>query len=207
MKIAVAKALFKSHDYQEYRKLIADLLLQEKSTGNQQSETLTNNSGLNETRMNHLDKTVEITDENIEKLKSLKRRYIWLVLAEGWCADSAQVLPILNKLAQESDNIDLKIVLADENEDLMDLFLTDGVRAIPKLIVVDKESSAIFGSWGPVPKGINDLINNHNENNFAIGEISKTELHMWYLHDKGFSIQDELVSLALDLEHQHKEID
>jgi hypothetical protein len=33
MKTPVAKALFKSHSYAEYRKLISDLLRSEKSTG------------------------------------------------------------------------------------------------------------------------------------------------------------------------------
>ena len=125
MKIPVAKALFNSHSYPEYRKLVSDLLLEEKSTGNEQSEDLTHYSTLNETRMNRLEKTMKITEENSLKLKSLKGEYIWLVISEGWCGDAAQILPILDKMAEESGKIDLKIVLRDENEDLMNLFLTN----------------------------------------------------------------------------------
>jgi hypothetical protein len=58
MKSIVAKALFNSHSYAEYRKLVTDLLLEGKSTGNEQSESLTNYSKLNETRMNRLEKTI-----------------------------------------------------------------------------------------------------------------------------------------------------
>jgi hypothetical protein len=54
MKTPVAKALFKSHSYAEYRKLISDLLRSEKSTG--RSKELTLYSGLNETKMYRLDK-------------------------------------------------------------------------------------------------------------------------------------------------------
>ena len=61
--------------------------------------------------------------QNLQNLQNLKRKYIWLVLAEGWCADGSQILPILNKMAHESGKIELKIVLPEENEDLMDLFL------------------------------------------------------------------------------------
>ena len=81
MKTAVAKALFKSHDYHEFRKLVSDLLLEGKTTGNNQSENLVLYSNLNVTRMNLLDKTIQITEENIEKLKSLLKPYIGWSLA------------------------------------------------------------------------------------------------------------------------------
>lgn len=63
MKTSIAKGLFNSHPYLEYRKLVSDLLLQGKATGNEQSEDLTHYSTLNETRMNRLDKTVQITNQ------------------------------------------------------------------------------------------------------------------------------------------------
>lgn len=207
MKTEVAKALFKSHDYHEYRKLVSDLLLEGKATGNEQSENLVLYSNLNITRMNLLDKTIQITEENIEKLKSLEKRYIWLVLAEGWCADSAQIVPILNKMAHESGKIDLKIVLPEENEELMYLFMTNGVRSIPKVIIVDKESGTIYGSWGPRPKGANDFMERYKENHDVIDDVAKNEMQMWYLHDKGVSVQEELIGLMLDSEQQNHEVE
>lgn len=203
MKAAVAKSLFKSHDYHEFRKLISDLLLEGKSTGNEQSESHTRNSGLNDARMDLLDKIITISEENIAKLKSLKKKYIWLVLAEGWCADSSQILPVLNKMAHESGKIDLKIVLPEENEDLMDLFLTDDVRKIPKLIIVDKESGDVYGSWGPMPKGASDLAKQYKEKNGFIDEAAKADLQTWYLKDKGISTQNELIGLMLEQEQLH----
>jgi len=83
MKIPLAKALFNSHSYTEYRKLISDLLRNEKSTGKEQSPELTSYSGLNETSMNRLEKAVKIQQEIIQNLKSLKNEYIWLVISEG----------------------------------------------------------------------------------------------------------------------------
>lgn len=207
MKTAVAKSLFKSHDYHEFRKLISDLLLEGKSTGIVQSESLTTISGLNDVRMNLLDKTIIITKENIVKLRSLKRKYIWLVLAEGWCTDGSQIMPVLNKMAQESGKIDLKIVLPDENEDLMDLCLTNGVKAIPKLIVVDKESGAVFGSWGPMPIGATDLIKNYKEKTGEVDEVAKADLQNWYLNDKGQAVQAELIDLMLDLDSHYHQIE
>jgi hypothetical protein len=75
-------------------KLVSDLLKDDKSTGNEQSATLTNYSHLNETRMNRLEKTLKISEENVQKIGILKNDYIWLVISEGWCGDAAQ-LPVI----------------------------------------------------------------------------------------------------------------
>jgi thioredoxin-like negative regulator of GroEL len=199
MKTSVAKALFNSHSYPEYRKLVSDLLLEEKSTGNEQSDDLTHYSTLNETRMNRLDKTMKITDENSLTLKSLEGEYIWLVISEGWCGDAAQILPIVHKMAEESGKIELKIILRDENEDLMNLFLTKKAKAIPIVIVIDKATGDVLGSWGPRPKGASDLIKNYKKEFGAIDETAKTDLQLWYLHDKGLSTQEELITLMENL--------
>ena len=205
MKNFIAKALFNSHSYAEYRKIVTDLLYEGKSTGSEQSESLTNYSKLNEARMNRLDKTVKISEEVISKLQNLDNHYFWLVISEGWCGDAAQILPILNKMAHESGKIDLKIVLPEENEDLMDLFMTNGTRSIPKLIVVNKESGTIFGSWGPRPKGASEFLEIQKQKHNIEGEAAKNELQMWYLHDKGISVQDELVVLMLDWDLQNQQ--
>ncbi|MDI5896623.1 thioredoxin family protein [Flavobacterium yafengii] len=200
MKIPVAKALFNSHSYPEYRKLVSDLLLEGKSTGNEQSDDLKHYSELNETRMNRLDKTIKITDENSLKLKNLNNEYIWLVISEGWCGDAAQLLPVINKMAIDAGKIELRIVLRDENDELMKLFLTNKKKSIPVVIVVDKETGSVLGKWGPRPKGATDLITDYKKEFGVIDEIVKTNLQLWYLHDKGISTQNELINLMLDLE-------
>ena len=200
MKTPVAKALFNSHSYQEYRKLISDLLLEGKSTGSEQSEDLTHYSELNDTRMNRLDKTIAITEDNIQKIKDLKGEYIWLVISEGWCGDAAQILPIINKMAINSENIELKIVLRDENEELMKLFLTNKKKSIPIVIVVDKATGGDIAKWGPRPKGATDLITDYKNEFGIIDEIAKANLQLWYLHNKGLSTQDELVNLMISLD-------
>lgn len=196
MKSTVAKALFNSHSYAEYRKLVTDLLSEGKSTGDQQSESLTNYSKLNEARMNRLEKTVKIADETIEKLQSLENHYIWLVISEGWCGDAAQILPVLNKMALASDKkIDLKIVLRDENEELMNQYLTNGGKAIPKVIVICKEAGIVRTDWGPRPKGATELMANYKKEFGVIDEKIKTDLQLWYLADKGISVQEELLEI------------
>jgi hypothetical protein len=196
MKSIVARALFNSYSYVEYRKLVADLLVEGKVTGIEQSADLLQYTSLNETRMNRLEKTMQVSEELVSKMEHLDNFYIWLVLAEGWCGDAAQILPILNKMAVESHKrIDLRIVLRDENEELMRHYLTNGARAIPKVIVICKEAGIVRASWGPRPKGATELVANYKREFGVIDEKIKTDLQMWYLHDKGLSVQQELMEI------------
>jgi hypothetical protein len=200
MKASVAKALFNSYSYTEYKKLVSDLLKEGKSTGMTQSEDLTHYSLLNEARVRRLDKTIKIAEEHVLKLHALDKQYIWLVIAEGWCADGAQILPIFDKMALESDKkIELKVVLRDDNEELMSHFLTNGARAIPKLIVIDKETGDVVADWGPRPKGAIELIQNYKKEHGVVDETAKADLQMWYLHDKGLSVQNEVMSIMQSL--------
>lgn len=202
MKSIVAKGLFHSHSYAEYRKLVTDLLLEGKSTGNEQSESLTNYSKLNEARMNRLEKTIVVSDEVASKLQHLNNHYIWLVLSEGWCGDAAQILPILNKMALSSDKkIDLRIVLRDENQELMDQYLTKGGRAIPKVIVICKEAGIVRADWGPRPKGAAELMAKHKKEVGPLDEKIKTDLQLWYLADKGISVQEELIQIMENIKY------
>ena len=200
MKMAVAQALQKSYTYLEYRNIVSSLLNQGKSTGQEQSEELTNYSSLNNTRMKRLDKTIVVAEDVIKDILALEKSYIWLVLSEGWCGDAAQLLPIMNKMQMLSSQIDLQIVFRDENPKLMDLFLTNGSRSVPKLILIDKENMSIVGHWGPRPKGATDLIVSYKAQYGIVDETAKTELQLWYLHDKGFSTQREIVQMMLDSE-------
>jgi hypothetical protein len=199
MKISVAKALFNSYTYLEYRKIVSDLLSEGKSTGNEQSEDLLHYSTLNETRLKRLDKTISVPEEISTELKVLDKEYIWLVIAEGWCGDAAQILPILNKMAIESDKIDLKVVLRDSNDDVMNEFLTNGARAIPKLLIIDKVTGKVCNHWGPRPKGASDLINNYKEQFGIVDEDAKSQLQLWYLQDKGLSTQKEVVEMMASI--------
>ena len=195
MKEIIKSALNKGFSYQEYRKIITDLLKEGKTSGATQTDALVNYSRLNETRMDRLDKTMVVDETITTKLISIQSQYIWLVIAEGWCGDAAQLLPIFYKMSEVSDQIDLKIVFRDENELLMNLFLTNGNKSIPKLIILDKNSLEVNGDWGPRPKGAIDLVQNYKDKFGIIDDTIKAELQMWYLHDKGLSTQKEIAEL------------
>jgi hypothetical protein len=200
MKTIIAQSVLKGVSYSEYRNRVSELLSQGKSAGNEQSADLLHYSELNETRMNRLEKTIHIGQSIEQELGRLQRHYYWLVLSEGWCGDAAQLLPIFNKMANTSEKIELKIVFRDENDALMNQFLTNSSKAIPKVIIIDKESLQVKGSWGPRPEGATNLIKSYKSQYGVVDETAKKELQLWYLHDKGLSTQNELIQLMLHIE-------
>mgnify|MGYP000110646167 CR=1 FL=1 len=191
----IQKALQNSFSYPDYRKHIAHLISESKSTGHEQSKDLLHYSELNETRMNRLEKTIDVLPEIKIKLQNLEKKYIWLVLSEGWCGDAAQIVPVIHKMAEITYKIELKIALRDDNDALMQHFLTNGGKAIPKLIVLDAENFEVLADWGPRPHGAKQLIVDYKATHGVVDETAKIELQKWYLHDKGVSIQQEIMEL------------
>jgi hypothetical protein len=195
MKNEIQIALAQAYSYPAYREFVNAAWLAGKVTGHEQSEALLHYTELNEVRMNRLDKTTQLTPDTLSALSRWDKKYIWLVLTEGWCGDGAQVLPVLNKMAQANLNIDFKLAFRDENDTLMQEVLTNGARAVPKLLIIDAETHALLGQWGPRPQGAIDLIAHYKKEHGIVDETAKADLHLWYFHDKGVQIQHEIVAL------------
>ncbi|WP_408046166.1 thioredoxin family protein [Tenacibaculum crassostreae] len=194
MKEIIKNSLGKALSYTEYRDLVSGLLTEGKSTGLNQSEDLLNYSKLNDKRMKRLDKTIKLTDETLAKVKDIKEPQTWLVLTEGWCGDAAQNIPVINKIAEENTNINLKLVLRDENLELMDAFLTNGGRSIPKLIALDKDNQVI-NTWGPRPTEATQMVVDYKAKNGSLDATFKEDLQVWYNKNKGVNTQEDIMSM------------
>lgn len=194
MKKSVEEGLHKAISYTSYRKLISDLIASGKSSGPIQSEDLLNYSKLNDRRMTRLDKTIQLSQETLLGLKKIDKPITWLVLSEGWCGDAAQTLPIINKIANESDLITLKIIFRDEHEELMSHFLTNGEKSIPKLLVLNSENK-VLNTWGPRPNIATKMVQDYKNNHGKLDAAFKQELQVWYNKDKGVNIQENMLGL------------
>jgi hypothetical protein len=195
METIIKKSLENSYSYLEYRNLITSLLKDQKVTGHEQTEALVHYTELNEARLHRLDKTIQVVDEVRVFLENLEKEYLWLVISEGWCGDAAQIVPVINKMAEVSDKIDFRIVLRDDNPAVMNLFLTNGTKSIPILIVIDKETGEVVNHFGPRPTEAKQLILDYKAQHGVVDEPAKIALQKWYLADKGISTQKEIVSL------------
>lgn len=182
--------------YQEYRSLVNDLLKKGESTSFSEKPDYLNYSKLANSRMKRLDKMAKLQDKTIQKLQTINHPMTWIVLTEGWCGDAAHILPYLNLMAQASEFIDLKLVLREENKELMQQFLTNGGEAIPKLIVI--EEGKALKSWGPRPSKATQMVTEYKEKHGQVTMEFLEDLQKWYNADQGKNIQEDLLHL-LDL--------
>ncbi len=167
-----------------------------KNTGPIQTPELLEFSRLNIYRMERVMKSVSLNPEFRTRLANLSGKYQWLVITEGWCGDASQIVPILSLIADAAPNISLRMVLRDEHTDLMDQYLTNGSRSIPKLIVIDEETGNEIGQWGPRPIPAQEImIESKKHPEITHDEVVK-QLQLWYSRDKGRNIEEELIRLV-----------
>ncbi|EAY25775.1 thioredoxin family protein [Microscilla marina] len=185
--------LEQSQTYAEYRTMIDQLLSEGKTTGDNHSDDMLHYTKMNVQRMKRLDKTAKLNEEMLATIAKINRPQTWVVITEAWCGDAAQIVPVLAKIAEVTPNIDLKLILRDEHLDVMDAYLTDGARSIPKLIALDTETLKERGVWGPRPTPAHEMVmeRKKNDNGESYLEFS-TRLHGWYAKDKTQTTQKEL---------------
>ncbi|MGB3345378.1 MAG: thioredoxin family protein [Aequorivita sp.] len=181
----------KAMDYAQYNLLFKQLVDEERSTG-EHDQMKVDYTKLNFSRTKRLDKTAKIEAAQAEVFKNIPTKQTWLVISEPWCGDAAQTLPFLNRISEISKNIDLKIVLRDENLELMDRFLTNGSRSIPMIIMLD-EQLEVIQQWGPRSKAATKLVTDYKEEHGVIDDAFKEIIQVWYNNDKGVSIVNDLV--------------
>jgi hypothetical protein len=167
------------------------------SSSPRQSHNLSHYTKLNLARTLRLHKTIQLLPEIQEKVRRLEHHYAWMVITEAWCGDSAQNLPVIAEIAKlNPGKIDLRIVLRDRNHELMDRYLTDGARAIPKLVVTDETTGKEVVTWGPRPAPAQALLKAWKKDPQGRDwDAFEEELHRWYAQDKQQTIQQELLQL------------
>lgn len=182
--------LAKAITYTQYRELIDKLLAENKTTGTNHEPDLIEYTRLNMHRMLRMEKTVQLDDELVQVLLSVQTKMIWVVITEAWCGDAAQNLPGIVKMADASPLIDLKLILRDENLDVMDAYLTNGGRSIPKLIALDADTLEEIGTWGPRPEQAQQLFLEMKKQELPFKEFAE-KLHGWYAKDRSKALQNE----------------
>lgn len=190
----IEKSIETSFSYQEYETLIEQLLRENKSTTEGLGEDFVQYSKLGLQRMQRWDKRFKLDQEQERAIQNIKQPQTWIVLAEGWCGDAAHSLPIIHKLAQANDQIWLRIVLRDKHLELMNDFLTNGGKSIPKLILYDAQNQHVLAEWGPRPQPAQELFLKAKKNGVAF-EVYEQELQQWYNKDKGQTTAVEILNL------------
>jgi len=178
------------YTYTEYKNLIANLLVEGKTTGDNHSEAMINYTKMNQTRMNRIEKTGNYDFTSLQYLETLKDQ-TWYVITEAWCGDAAQNLPWIKKIADYLGN-ELRLILRDENLQIMDQFLTNGGRSIPKLIAL-KGNEIVF-TWGPRPEKIQNQYKEWLQ--ISTKEEAAIALHKLYTDNKGMELMADFMAVT-----------
>lgn len=174
------------------------LVAEGRTSGPEQSDFLIQFTKLNFQRMKRWRNTILLRDATLTAAQ-VARAQQWFLITEAWCGDSAQNLPVLARIAEAgAGKIDLKIVLRDEHPELMNAYLTNGGKSIPKLIAFDAASGSELFNWEPRPAGATLLyLDWKTDPNGRDFEAFEKELHTWYARDKGEGVQMEISALLL----------
>ena len=180
--------------YDEYKKLFKkQISIDDVNSLSETDKEFFEYRKLNFQRSSRVEKTFTPSDETKKCFLSLTNNQRWFVITESWCGDSAQSLPVIASLAQLSDKIEFNIVLRDSNPEFMNLYLTNGGKSIPKLVVFDNEWRELF-NWGPRPEKTQALFNKLKEQG-----ISKTDIianiQLSYAKDRGKEVEREITNL------------
>ncbi|MDR3667045.1 MAG: thioredoxin family protein [Ignavibacteriaceae bacterium] len=148
---------------------------------------------LNIQRMTRIDKSYEPGIDIRDEVDKITEDQFWMVITENWCGDSAQNLPYIAKIASLNENIDLRIILRDSNPDIMDHYLTNDTRSIPKLVVFDEDGNELF-RWGARPESAQRLVTDLKAQGFD-KKYFLEKLHSWYARNRGTDLEKEIITL------------
>lgn len=182
------------YTYASYKTLVEELVAQGKTSGPEQREDLIHYTELNAKRMKRIEKTTFITEELKNSLTRINESFTWILISEAWCGDAAQIVPVIGKIADQNSRIELKIILRDEHLSIMDQYLTNGGRSIPKLICLDQDFQEVF-VWGPRPKSIQQVVTETKAEGITDHGILVERIQNAYNLDHTRSIQQEIKEL------------
>jgi len=182
--------------YSQFVEFTEQLVLENRTSGANQSEDYLSYTRMCLQRMVRWNKTSKVSEELKQLLLQVNQSQVWLIITEAWCGDGAQSIPHLAKQADLNPLIMLKIVLRDEHPDLMDAYLTNGARSIPKLVAMTADLQVELFTWGPKPKYLLDrhAAFKQNSEGLTYPEFLE-EIHLWYAKNKHKDLESEIYPL------------
>ena len=186
----------KGFSYPDFVKFTEQLIAENRTTGANQSEAYLEYTRMCFQRMNRWDKTAKVSPEMQDLVDSIQEPQLWLMITEAWCGDGSQSIPYIAKLAGLNPRIDLKIIMRDEYPEIMDAYLTNGARSIPKLVAFSEDLTCELFTWGPKPQFLMDLYKEyrHDSKGKSYQEFLE-EVYLWYARNKNQDLESELYPL------------
>lgn len=206
-----SSVLAQAMDYHTFKDEVQRLYEEGKPTSGEAGDAaLLEFTKLNLNRLKRNEKTNKVDPELASQLANFPKSMYWLVLAEGWCGDVAESVPVLYNIAEPHAHVKLRLIFRDQNPEVMDQYLTNGAKAIPKLVMLDEQQLQILGVWGPRPEPLQAFVEEKKQERDQFS--TKMEwvnnmhegLHKWYAKDKGQTLQQELQQVLKAAQEQVK---
>lgn len=153
---------------------------------------------LNVARMKRWWNNLKLSADLTEQIKRISSPQKWIIIVEPWCGDAAPAVPIISRLAEINSLVTYEIQLRDQEPFLINHYLTNGAKSIPKLIVKDVIGNDLF-TWGPRPFSAQVLVDELKGID-ADHETTAIALQNWYNGNKGFQMQQELLALFIQVD-------
>lgn len=185
------------HDYMSYFERIVDKNNSDKQPPYDNPDYL-DYTRLNWSRTNRWMKTGQLSKELIETIQQIDSPQQWILITEPWCGDAAHNVPFLQMAADENKLISISYELRDTPPSLIDRYLTNGTKSIPKLIIRDENGNDL-ATWGPRPASTQELYNRLKEGQAPFDTV-KVELQNWYNQNKGKDLQEELLEVLASIQ-------
>jgi hypothetical protein len=184
-------------DFTAYQQLFSDILGDSAPSAPYDNPDYINYTRLNWSRQQRWLKYGILNNDLIAAVEGITKEQLWTVITEPWCGDAAHTLPFLHRISERNPLIKVDYQLRDTTPFLINTYLTNGTKSIPKLIISDKENNDL-AIWGPRPVACQllylQMLKDHVD-----GDQKKIALQKWYNEDKGVTFQLELLSIISDL--------
>lgn len=180
-------------NFQQYQDYFQDILSNPNPPAPYDNADYFDYAKLNWSRQQRWLKTGVIDPVLAQTIADINKPQTWIIITEPWCGDASHIVPFIHKIAELNPLINAIYQLRDTEPFLIDQYLTNGGKAIPKLIIRD-ESGKDLVNWGPRPAEC-QVIYTELTAKKADFETVKVELQKWYNQDKGVSMQRELKEL------------
>ena len=147
----------------------------------------------NDERAGRVERAYEMSTRLMAKVDAIKEPQIWMVLTEDWCVDSAYALPVFYAAATRNSKINIRILTRDANLDIMDQYLTNEARSIPKLVIFSVDGEEL-GQWGPRPSTLHALRTDLKDSGEQGNIISQKSVE-WYEAGGWQEVDTELANM------------
>lgn len=187
-------------DFTAYQQLFFDILNAANPPAPYNNPDYLNYTRLNWSRQQRWLKVGILNPELTNAIEKISKPQLWTVITEAWCGDASHTIPFLHRLSELNSLIKVDYQLRDSPPFLIDQYLTNGTKSIPKIIIADA-SNRDLATWGPRPAECQKLYLQMVKDHVEMSE-KKIALQKWYNDDKGESFQLEFLVIINEMLQQ-----